>query len=430
MLDERFRSFVHEVAEADTETLSAVARERIFERVAAEGPGLVRRARRVRVAILSAGPVLAVAAALMLFVAPRGHERAVPSTTPVAARTAARACASRPVVSGVGFSENQNGPWLDLGVTAVAQATGGTAVKLLDAEPCRTVVALDSGTVAVHAKDLGGGELVVRAPGGEVTVHGTIFAVTQDGTTFTVEVAEGHVGVTDRAGTQEVSTGQRVSVSDAGVARSILTAERGRAIRAAVGAPEIVGLDSLKPFESGEAPPPPSRNGAASGHVAETASGARSGSVATPEPSAIAVNLAEDVAPAPPEPRVAAAPPSASADPLTMAEQARRAGDFAKARELYRRAGDGAGVTAEAAWVALARMELSLGHAVAARDATNQRQVRFGQGTLAPEALWIDVRTYRETGDTERARDLAGELIRRWPSSPQASAAQRWLSAN
>ncbi len=124
--------------------------------------------------------------------------------------------------------------------------------------------------------------------------------------------------------------------------------------------------------------------------------------------------------------RPATAPPT---DPLTLAEAARRSGDFARARELYRRAADGKGVTAEAAWVALARMELSLGHAAAALDATRRRQERFGQGTLAPEALWIDVRTYRQTGDLARARELSTKLVERWPSSPQARAAQLWLSA-
>ena len=44
-------------------------------------------------------------------------------------------------------------------------------------------------------------------------------------------------------------------------------------------------------------------------------------------------------------------------DPLVQAEEARRAGDFPRARQLYEQAGSGQGVTAETAWVALARME-------------------------------------------------------------------------
>jgi Tfp pilus assembly protein PilF len=73
-------------------------------------------------------------------------------------------------------------------------------------------------------------------------------------------------------------------------------------------------------------------------------------------------------------------------------------------------------------------MELSLGHPAAAREATKRRQERFGHGTLEPEALWIDVRTYRQTGDAQRARELAEQLVKRWPASPQARAAQQWLS--
>jgi Tfp pilus assembly protein PilF len=90
----------------------------------------------------------------------------------------------------------------------------------------------------------------------------------------------------------------------------------------------------------------------------------------------------------------------------------------------------GQGATAEAAWVALARMELTLGHAAQAREATKQRQKRFGQGTLSPESQWIDVRTYRQTGDLARARALAEELVRRYPTSPQARAASQWLSSD
>jgi Tfp pilus assembly protein PilF len=131
------------------------------------------------------------------------------------------------------------------------------------------------------------------------------------------------------------------------------------------------------------------------------------------------------------EPAPAASPqaPNPPQDPLTLAEEARRAGDYAQARELYRRAGEGTGVTAEAALVALARMELSLGHAAAARDATKRRQERFGRGTLSPEALWIDVRSYRQSGDLSKARELANQLVEGWPSSPQARAAAQWLGA-
>jgi hypothetical protein len=322
---------------------------------------------------------------------------------------------------------------LDLGETAVATSAPGSVVRLSEASPCLTTIALESGTVTVHAKDLAGGVLKVRAPGGEVTVHGTLFAVTQTGDAFAVEVAEGRVSVSSRLGTLFVSRGERALVSAVGLAEGQLSDERIGALRAAVGAPEVVGLDAL-PTASAETEAPPavvgvpvpaprgSTSASRSGESAARAVAARS----VEPPPEIAVEPQEAPA-APTAPSAAPAAPAVVANPLALAEEARRAGDFGRARQLYRTAGDVSGVTAEAAWLALARMELSLGHAELARSATKQRRERFGQGTLEPEAQWIDVRAYRQTGDMAKARELAAELIRRWPSSAQAVAARRWL---
>ncbi len=105
---------------------------------------------------------------------------------------------------------------LELRSVAVAVATPGTVVKLSEASPCRTVLSLDSGTVVVHAKDLGGGELRVHASGGDVVVHGTIFAVTEEAGSLTVEVVVGNVTVTDQNDSHSMSSGQRLLLSAVG----------------------------------------------------------------------------------------------------------------------------------------------------------------------------------------------------------------------
>ncbi|HVU02192.1 MAG TPA: FecR domain-containing protein [Polyangiaceae bacterium] len=423
MLDESLRRRVGEIARQGEPALSAAARERIFAHVAEEGPRLVRRARFARTATFAAGPLLAVAAAAMVFLR---HPAPVTSPTahklPLVAPRAA-ACATRGVPERVGFVASERDQKLDLSSLAFAVADTGTEAQLTELAPCRTVISLGTGRVTVHAKDLGGGELRVVARDGVVTVHGTVFSVEQTNDSLTVEVAEGRVGVKERDGDHEVSAGHRLVVSPVGIAEGDIGAERARALRRTVGVPEVFGLDTLPRVDEATSARP------AAGAVphAGVGAGARLAQrEASPE-------VAEDPAPAlsetPEVPTVAAAAPAAPpADLLAQAEVARRAGDFAGARALYRKASDGHGPTAEAACVALARMELSLGHGGAALEATKQRRARFGEGTLAPEALWIDVRAYRQQGDPARAKALAEELARRFPSSPQAHAAEQWLS--
>jgi hypothetical protein len=331
--------------------------------------------------------------------------------------------------SAAGFVAGTNGARLDLGAVAVATSAPGTVVRLEEASPCRTLIALESGTVAVHAKDLGGGELRVRTNRGDVVVHGTIFAVTKDDASLEVEVVVGNVVVTDRDDSHSVQTGQRLLLSAVGAAQGSLAKERAHELRAALGVAEVIGLDALpstKPANvgAGTAPPvvPPPVVAPPTAALKASSSFARAEEAEKGTPPVPEVKLETDDA----------TPPVAvpAQDPLALAEQARRAGDYAQARELYRRAAEGSGITSEAALVALARMELSLGHTAQALQATKRRQERFGRGTLGPEALWIDVRSYRQMGDVAKARELANSLVEHWPSSPQARAAQQWLSAH
>jgi hypothetical protein len=425
MLDEGLRRRIAGLAEADEGRLDDAARERIFAMLRSEGPALVRSGKRRRLLATASAVTLAVAAAAALFVVRHppgnGAERA---NVEARSAEAALACSSRAVApsAAAGFVAGTNGARLDLGEVGVATSSPGAGVHLEEASPCRTLIALDSGTVAVHAKDLGGGELRVRTKHGDVVVHGTIFAVTQDDASLEVEVVVGNVTVTDRNDSHSVTTGQRLLLSAVGSAQGSLVKDRERALRAALGVPEVIGLETLPSSQSarpGTTPAPvvspPTASLKASSPIARAEEPAKS------NPPVPEVKLDTDDA----TPKVA--PPAQ--DPLALAERARRDGDYAQARELYRRAAEGTGVTAEAAWVALARMELSLGHAAQALQATKRRQERFGRGTLGPEALWIDVRSYRQMGDIPRARELASSLVEHWPSSPQAHAAQQWLSA-
>jgi hypothetical protein len=397
MLDDAFRRRIGALAASDPTELDEETRERIVARVAAEGPLLARRARRVRIAIAIAAPVLAAAAIAGLVVG----RRAVPEERHVAAAVPpSPACATRAErAANAGFVRNETGQTLDLGVTAFAHASSDSSVRLVDGSPCKTAIELSTGTVTVHAKDLGGGELGVRTKDGEVMVHGTIFAVTETGDSLSVEVVEGRVLVTHKSEKVAIGAGERLLASELGVARGALAGDRARELRRLVAAPEVVGFDALEPVNSEEQARKPSAG------------------VASPKakPGVEPVELPSMEGPEP--------------DLLAQAELARRAQDYARARELYRQAAQAGGASGEAALVALARMELGLGQPSAALEATRRRRERFGQGTLGPEALWIEVRSYRTAGEQERARTLAKDLIRSWPSSPQARAAEQWLSS-
>lgn len=429
MLDEGFRKRVGQLAAMEETTLDRATCEQIVARVGTEGPKLVRAARRRQVALYALGPALAAAAGFAVWGGHRaadsvarwvhqgeqGTQTASGGKRANATVSGGRACDHRSVPRSAerGFFAGARGPELDLGEIAQAKAEPSTEVRLSESSACRTVLSLASGTVFVHAKDLGGGELHVVAKDGEVIVHGTMFAVTQTPDSFVVEVTEGRVAVRDRTGEHSVGAGERLFLSAVGLGQGPLPPERGELLRERLGVSSVLGFDALRPATGDTpqaSPAPRATSGAARGAEAKTAQ--------IPVPS---VDLTE-----PQEAPAAAAPES----PLAEAERARKAGEFARARELYLSAAQGQGPSAEAAWVALARMELSLGHSSAALSATKQRQARFGQGSLAPEALWIDVRAYRQVGDVARARALAIELGQRWPSSPQALAAQRWAAGS
>lgn len=400
-LDDHLQQRLGELADTQDPELDVDARGRVVQTVGEQGPGIVRRAQARRSAAYGAAFGLAVAAAVALFVQYRSGatnssgvavEVAESTATEPQAKTAAlpspsakpkRACESWADRSAaeVGFRPNGGQNELDLGHVAFARALPNSRVYLEEATRCRTVIALGSGRVSVHARDLGGGELVVRTGDTEVRVRGTIFAVDRASTDVTVDVLEGRV-VVRRAETKpvEVAAGRRLELDTELVAESHL---------------DIVAeahlLDEVMPL------------------VPEALV---SEALETPRPSA---------------PRKEA-PTGNAEDLLRRAEALRQAGDIAGARQLYQQVGSGSGPTAEAAWLALARMELANGNPAGARSATKQRSRRFGYGSLGPEALWISIRSHRQAGKRNAAERTARQLIQRWPDSPQAKAARRWLN--
>ena len=253
MLDEGLRQRIAGLAEADEGGLDEAARERIFTMLRSEGPALVQSAKRRRlVATASAFALAAAAAAALLVVRHRSGDGTERASLGARAGEAALACSSRAVApsASAGFVTGTGGSRLDLGAVAVASASPGAAVRLEEASPCRTLIALESGTVAVHAKDLGGGELRVRTKRGDVVVHGTIFAVTEDVASLEVEVVVGNVTVTDGNGSHSVTTGERLLLSAVGAAQGTLARDRERALRASLGVPEVVGLETLPSTQS------------------------------------------------------------------------------------------------------------------------------------------------------------------------------------
>jgi hypothetical protein len=396
MSDEALRRRLRQLASNDDDHLSMAAQERVVASVLATGPSLIRRARIERIAWRAAGAALAAAAAATLWL--RVGADTFGSSGPVAkamdtpssqnsvvavAPPAARPCESRSAPANAAFRSAGGGQALELGKIAFAVTEPGSEAVLEQSTSSKTVIALHKGRVSVHARDLGGGELLVRTRDADVAVKGTVFSVALEGDDVAVEVAEGTVVVQKPgASLRRVTAGTRVEFAKDLVAETALGSPARQAL-----------LEATRAVE-----PPAAMFDADQTARADEPGRARASESQSPE-------------------RL-----------LTRADALRLSGDLEGARRLYREVGKGKGPTAQAAWLALARMELAAGDAKAARDAL-ERQKRFKDGALGPEALWISVRTNRQAGNTAAARRAAQDLVRRWPHSPQAAAAKRWLES-
>jgi hypothetical protein len=383
-----------------------VAHATRYEGVAAfvrmNGPTLVRRARIRRVVVRTAIPagVIAIAAGVALAIVsstsepPRQAERA-PTPAPVEApapvedvapipelavqdEPVARECESR-----ARAEASRADSHVELGFAAFSRERR-SRVELETLEPCRTELRLTRGSVLVHARDLGGGELAVRTDLGDVVVTGTIFRVTRKRGELVVEVVEGSVAVrTGGTTVANVRAGERLALERGTIDTGRLAADRIARLR------EIA--EEWAPSES---------LAAGDGETERNRIGSRS--VEAEEP----------------------------ADLAAAAEAARRGGDYRRARELWRALAEGSSATAESALVRLARMELGVSGPRAALAVLRDRRARFGAGTLEPEALTIEHTALARMGDRAGAVRVAELLARSYPRTAQGQRAREWLDAN
>lgn len=374
--DLHIRSKLQALEDEEGGELSQDAHRRVARAVGEHGPGAVARGRSERMARRSAGLFLAAGAAVFVMSAITGEEtseqrplEAMPQTLPAAA---APACATRALPAGAAFAPQPSGAArLDLGARGEVVTTTGTLVHIETLSRCSLVLALEEGSVSVHARDLGGGELAVRTADALIAVRGTRFAVRRAEGGTSVEVAEGVVAVlvggVERA---QVGAGQTARVEED---------------RLTLGEQET-----------------------AAAHV--------------PSPSPRPAPLDRPRRPREPrEPRLGAE------DLSVRGAQRERAGDLEGARQDYATAARLGGVAGEAAMLSLARLELRLGRIARARQALRMHEARFRRGQLGLEAAWIGVQVESRAGDRREARRLARFLVEQHPGTSQAAAAERWL---
>lgn len=377
---------------------------RLADHVKTRGPALIRRSHQMRMLTRTAAVAIPLAIGAVWLglrdgdvsrdaVASQPTRNPPTAQQPVAlavpAKPAPAACSERPadgakLASGAGESRT-----LDLGERGLIVLEPGSQATFDAKDPCKLDLQLAAGRVSVHAKNLFGGQLKVSAGATDVVVHGTMFAVAREGDGLDVDVEEGTVGV-ERNGhllAPPLRAGQQLQVrATRAPVLLALSAEARQQLRAAVAPVAIQARPS-------------------------TAS----------EPAAT-----ERVASAKPATRPAAPQPPSAAKLAGRADELWRDGAREQARARYHEAGSGKGPTAEAAWLALARRELSIGDEAAARDALASYASRFPNGELAAEAAGIEFRVALSAHDRPRAEAVANALIERYPSTPQAQAAARW----
>ncbi|MBI5490258.1 MAG: FecR domain-containing protein [Deltaproteobacteria bacterium] len=442
-LDERLRARLRAASEGEPDGADDRSWERVARRVAAAGPGVLRTAhrRRIAVRVIAGLAVLAVPVAAWLVSRSPGG---TPSLPPRAADL--RPCAARPPPLPAEPLPGADGTRrLDLEQVGVVIAEEGAGVSLTEYSACRTVLSLARGRITVHARDLGGGQLRVRTTACDVVVHGTLFAVTLEGTAVDLEVAEGVVTIERdgdeiaRVGSGErfVLRGSRRELEPLEAAAASRIRERAEAAPlVAAGGGQVGGARALLgggttggalpggalPSSPSSAPPEPVPQAA----LPEPAVPAEAAGAGESSPAPQSPPGARPSRPATARPGTDEAP--AGEDALRRARELRASGDFDGAGRAFRAAGTGSGLVAEGAWLELVRMELGRGALAAAREALAERRLRFGDDTpLALEAAGLELRTEREADDGEAADRIAREIVRRWPATAQGGAARRWL---
>ncbi len=385
--DEMFRQRVRAYDPGGHGGLTEAERQKILAHVLSHGPGLIRRASWGRAALAATGLAVATAAGALLSLSPENSATLAVVKDPT--QVPARACERDKPTSPPAFTWGADGHGeLALGVRAEFVTSAGADVRIDKAEPCTTRISLRSGQIRVFAKDLGGGELRVATRLGDVVVRGTMFSVEQHDDSVSVQVEHGRVSVHhDGRELASVAGGQRADIDGTDARLSRLSEADGAALR--------------DTFVAGEARPA----------VVDPLTGTAARTTQARRPSEV-------------KPR---APVASASAVLGAAETRWREGQFVAARAMFRRVGVLAGPTGEAAWVRLARLELNQGHATRALDALRERERRCAGGVLAAEAAWLEVAALDRARRLGPARARAGALIARFPGSPQAGAASRFL---
>lgn len=321
--------------------------------------------------------------------------------------------------------------WLAWSGGDVLAAEPGTDLTPVRSDTCHLVVSVTRGVAWVEARDLGGGDVLLTTRHGEVHAEGAPpsseptssgetpirFAVTVRDDTLRVAVATGRVTLR-RKGSPPLSLGARESTQLRAGGFHVEHANE-----AELGPLRLAFLKNPVPRPQAPAP----KNG-------EPSSGSPLGDpLADPhlvrEPvGASALNpalaLPTNLPTASPPPE--APPPEQLADLLLDAEQAEQQGRREAAARILERVALGKGPVADAAALRLVRMQLDEGRFAEAASSLGERRRRLS-GPLAAEAAWLGVTLEQRQGHATAARKQAAELVRRWPTSPQATAARALL---
>jgi hypothetical protein len=463
-LRERLRG----LSRASQPALGSELQERVVSRLRTEGPRIVRRSRRRRMLLASSVAALPFA----ILAGWVGLQRAANSGThalsePLPSAKPAQ-CAALPAPEPRGVALPAGRQFWDLGARGRIALEAGSVAQLVSSDPCKLELRLAQGRLSVHAQNLFGGELRVRAGATDVVVHGTRFAVERAADGVTVDVDEGAVAV-ERAGRASgalLRGGQRLRWLDAQAPVLLALADVQRLqLRAALAAEPVAQVQGPRVIEQPrrESPhssvaPPEARSPQAVGQPRRssapppTAAPARSAqAIEEPSTRELAAHPEAVSVPQDPAPVAQVAQPSAARTPSPVRHEqvsqpsAARAPSAAElvaradtlwlsgardaARDRYRQAGVASrDPTAEAAWLALARRELSIGRAAAAREALAGYAAHFPEGELRDEAAGIAFRVALAADDVVSAERLARGLVAHHSGTPPARAAARWLS--
>jgi len=371
--------------------LSDAQRDAIVRTIVGRGPALIRRGRTERLvgrALL--GGALAAAAALVFMVQSRQAETKTSLPAPAAASSCEVDAPPTPVMH-----EELDRASIQIGSRIQAVTTGATRASILEAAPCSTRLALNEGTLTLWARNLGGGTVWTDTPQGQVRTTGTLMRIVSLASSTSVSVVEGDAVMHTLQGAESVGAGRAVTVGRTGsIERFALSGQDRKNVLATFD-------DTSRALQE------PAQDSAPKPKLA-------------PRPQRIQTSMPATKA------EVQREVPAAKL--LAQAEGLWRKGDHGAARPLFRAAARDRGPIGEAAWVRLARLELSSGSGEQALIALKARKDRAEEGLLGAEALWLEAQALARAGRSDEAVRAGASLLRDYPSSPQASAARRLVT--